>query len=101
VTPQRRTAPAPIGGGPTAPGMMHRARVGIDAIRAAYHAHTGHEHDGHVGHRCRTCARYLTGIARAIEDDTVEHVRRRTAERRAAALTAAERAPHPPTDPTP
>lgn len=40
-----------------------RRPVSADAIRAAFGAHKSHEHRGLVGYGCRTCRRYVVGIA--------------------------------------
>lgn len=39
-----------------------RAPIPADALRAAYSAHQGHEHDGRRGLGCRTCRRYLQAL---------------------------------------
>lgn len=43
----------------------HRDPLTPEATRAGYRAHLGADHDGTVGLHCRTCARYLRGIADA------------------------------------
>ena len=71
TTPRRRRnrpqLPLVVPPRPAAP--HNRAPLGPDTVRAAYGAHKSHEHAGRLGPgwECRTCARYLTGIARAAE----------------------------------
>ena len=56
LTARPLTPPTPAG---------NRVTLTPDGIRAAYRAHTGHEHAGQVGRACRTCAAYLGGLAAA------------------------------------
>ena len=47
----------------------NRVTIGPQALRAAWAAHMGHEHDGRRVRGCSTCRRYLEGLvaARAAE----------------------------------
>lgn len=49
--------------------LGNRVTIGPDALRAAYGAHIGAEHEGRRGYGCRTCRRYIeaTIAARATE----------------------------------
>jgi hypothetical protein len=52
------------------PGGGRRAPTPRDATRAAYRAHTSDTHQGKVGRGCRTCASYLTTLARYLTEPT-------------------------------
>jgi hypothetical protein len=72
-TPHRRLPRAPR---PPHPGRpRHRAPLARQAVSAGYRAHLDTHHGGHLGRDCRTCARYLVGIADAAEHVTISACR--------------------------
>lgn len=76
----------------------HRAPLTPAAVRAGYRAHGAAEHHGAVhggvGLHCRTCPRYLAGIARAAERVTISACRGATTDPAPPAGTDANTAPN-------
>jgi hypothetical protein len=59
-----RASQRPLVVPPYAP-LGNRVTIGPDALRAAYGAHIGAEHEGRRGYGCRTCRRYIEAVIAA------------------------------------